>query len=187
MISKQAIVELLRVNDKAIARALVALNDRQTADEQAHQDVKYHNGMGFRPCHARMGTSMAQFYTARGYLSPKQIAYWRKPSASTGAMRIEIYAGQLLLVAQDKADKDTQAKQAAAIAVMGGAVNPQPKPARLVQAPVSPATLQATLQTLETKTLTEREMQELEAIADRDQTREEELNKFLARCQMEKG
>lgn len=181
MISKQAIVELLRTNDKAIARALVALNDRQTADEQAHQDVKYHNGMGFRPCHARMGTSMAQFYTARGYLSPKQIAYWRKPSPK-GAMRIEIYAGQLLLVAQDKA---TAAKQADAIAAMGGAVNPQPKPARMMPASVSPAALQATL--AQAAMLSEREMQEMEMIADRDQTREEELNKFLARCQMEKG
>jgi hypothetical protein len=178
MISKASIVELLRTNDKAIARALVALNDRQTLDEQATEDVRYRNGMGFRPCHARMGTSMAKFFTARGYLSPKQIAYWRKPSAK-GGMRIEIYAGQLLLVAEAKA---TQAKQAAAIAVVANIVNPAPAQ----RTPSTPAT--APKSTLAAQAmLSEREMQAMEAQADRDQTRDEELNKFLARCQMEKG
>ena len=46
-----------------------------------------------------MGTSMAKFYERNGYLSAKQIAYWRKPDR-TGTPRIAIYARQLLLVAQ---------------------------------------------------------------------------------------
>lgn len=105
MTTKQQIVELLKTNDKAVARALVALNARQTADEQSQETVKYDNGMGFRPCHARMGTSMATFYSRNGYLSPKQVAYWRGKD-KTGKMRIEIYAGQLLLVAIEKAAKE---------------------------------------------------------------------------------
>ena len=95
----ESIRNLLATNDKAVARALLALNARQTADEQATKHTTHDNGRGFRPCHARMGTSMAQFYERNGYLSQKQIAYWRKPDR-TGTPRIAIYARQLLLVAQ---------------------------------------------------------------------------------------
>jgi hypothetical protein len=104
MTTKADIVTLLAVNDKAVARALVALNKRQTQDEQAHETTKYANGMGFRPCDAARGTGMAQFYTARGYLTPKQIAFWRKREKN-GKMKIAVYAGQLLLVAEEKAQK----------------------------------------------------------------------------------
>lgn len=104
--NKQTIIDLLKTRDAAIARALIVLNDRQTADEQSSENTKYANGRGFRPCHARMGTSMAQFYSRNGYLSPKQIAYWRHPMKD-GKMRIEIYAGQLLEVAQLKAKQMT--------------------------------------------------------------------------------
>lgn len=100
--TKQDIINLLASNDKAVARALVALTARQTADEQVAETTKYQNGRGFRPCHARMGTSMAEFFTRNGYLSPKQVAYWRKPQKD-GKPRIAIYAGQLLEVAEEKA------------------------------------------------------------------------------------
>ena len=102
MHSKESIVQLLKTNDKAVARALVVLTARQTADEQAIEGTKYANGRGFRPCHARMGTSMAKFFERNGYLTPKQIAYWRAHD-KTGAMRIGIYAGQLLEEAKMKA------------------------------------------------------------------------------------
>lgn len=100
--NKQDIIDLLRTNDKAIARALLVLNERQTADEQVTEDTKYRNGQGFRPCHARMGSSMAKFYARTGYLSPRQVAYWRQPQKD-GKMRIGIYAGQLLEIAESKA------------------------------------------------------------------------------------
>lgn len=102
MTSKAEIVELLRTRDLAVARALLVLNERQTASEQATESTRYRNGEGFRPCHARMGTSMAEFFRRRGYLSPKQISYWRAPMKD-GKMRIEIYAGQLLEVAAARA------------------------------------------------------------------------------------
>lgn len=100
--NKQDIINLLATNDRAVARALIVLTARQTIDEQISENTKYHNGRGFRPCHARMGTSMAKFYERHGYLSPKQVAYWRKPQKD-GKARIAIYAGQLLEVAQEKA------------------------------------------------------------------------------------
>jgi hypothetical protein len=102
MTTKAEIVALLARNDKAIGRALVVLNERQTQDEQRSQDTKYHNGIGFTGADARMGTSMAQFFAARGYLSPKQLAYWRKPNVR-GVARIAKYAGQLLEIANQKA------------------------------------------------------------------------------------
>lgn len=99
--TKNDIIKLLATNDKAIARALVVLTERQTADEQASENTKYLNGQGFRPCHARMGTSMAKFYERNNYLTPRQIQYWRQPMKN-GKSRIEIYAGQLLQVAEAK-------------------------------------------------------------------------------------
>jgi len=115
MVSKEQIVKLLQEDDRAIARALVVLTARQTDDEQAAENTRYLNGRGYRPCHARMGTSMSQFFTRRGYLTPKQIAYWRVKE-KTGKMRIEIYVGQLLEEAQIKAAK----KAAATVAPLPG-------------------------------------------------------------------
>lgn len=102
------IVEMLRTNNTAVARALVVLYERQTADEKVTEGTRHHNNVGFRPCHARMGTSMAKFYLARGYLSPKQIAYWRQEGKQ--GMRISIYWRQLL----DAAHKKAAAQAAAA-------------------------------------------------------------------------
>lgn len=93
--NKERIVELLEKNDVAIGRALARLYERQTFDERQIQDAKYRNNQGFRPCHARMGSVMAEFFNKRGYLTPKQAAYWRVRD-KTGSMRIGIYANQLL-------------------------------------------------------------------------------------------
>jgi hypothetical protein len=48
-----------------------------------------------------MGTSMAEFYARRGYLTDKQLAYWKKPNRK-GVWRICKYAGQLLDAANAK-------------------------------------------------------------------------------------
>lgn len=101
MPTKDSITQLLTTNDKAVGRALLALRARQTHDEQQSLHTRYHNGKGFRPCDAHMGTSMANFFERNGYLSPKQLAYWRKPT-KTHALRIAVYAGQLLIVAQER-------------------------------------------------------------------------------------
>jgi len=112
MLTKESIVTLLQNDKRAVARALVVLTARQTADEQATEHTRHLNGRGFRPCHARMGTNMAQFFQRQGYLTDKQIAYWRMKDKS-GAMRIGIYAGQLLEEAELKQ------KQAEAYALQG--------------------------------------------------------------------
>lgn len=96
--------EKLLTDDRWLARALVALNERQTWDERRDETTRYHNEMGFRPMHAKRGTSMAQFYLRTGFLTPKQKAWWRATTDS-GKSRIEIYAGQLAKVAQEKEAK----------------------------------------------------------------------------------
>lgn len=102
MTTKAEIIQLLKTNDRAVARALVVLNERQTAVERSAESTINDNGVGFTPADARMGTSMAEFYTRFGRLSEKQLAYWRKPNVR-GVPRICKYAGQLLEIAQQKA------------------------------------------------------------------------------------
>ena len=100
--TKTEIIKLLETNDKAVARAVFVLNERQTFDEQNSETTVHHNGVGFTGADARMGTSMAKFYARSGFLTEKQIAYWRKPNKN-GVMRIAKYAGQLLEIAEAKA------------------------------------------------------------------------------------
>lgn len=107
--TKEKIVALLENNDLAVGRALERLYENQTFDEQTHEDVKYRNNKGFRPCHARMGTSMAVHFKRKGYLTPKQVSYWRVRD-KTGSMRIGIYAGQLLKIAEEKQKRVTMNK-----------------------------------------------------------------------------
>lgn len=93
--NKDRIVELLKTNDKAVGRALLRIYQNQTADEQVSKDVKYRNNKGFRPCHARVGAEMAEFFKSRGFLTAAQARYWRVADKN-GNMRIGIYATQLL-------------------------------------------------------------------------------------------
>ena len=100
--TRESIVQLLMTNDRAVARALVALTDRQTMHEKSMEVTVERNDRGFRPCHARRGTSMAKFFLDRGFLTQRQIAYWRVPQRD-GKPRITIYATQLLEIAKEKA------------------------------------------------------------------------------------
>lgn len=199
MVTKSEIINLLRTNDKAIARALVVLADRQTADEQASEATKYNNGRGFRPCHAHMGTSMAKFYKARGYLSPKQIAYWRA-KIKTGQMRIEIYAGQLLDAAQVKAAAKAQAVKSGGnhgvyqpatdmVKVNGEWERPAANPyvgqdvGNLMEERM--VLMEMNSNDPRIAQIDEAAMQAMEAESDRRQTELDEQRKFLAKLQME--
>ena len=88
------LIKLLMSSDVAIGEALVILKNRQTYDEQRDETTRHENDRGFRPCHARMGTSMAQFFERNGYLSAKQANWWRVRGKE--GSRIAIYHRQLL-------------------------------------------------------------------------------------------
>lgn len=100
-LTKQSIIDLLRTNDKAVLRALIVLNDRQTQDERVSEHTRYLNKQGFNAAHAKRGTSMVKFFNTRGYLTDAQIAWWRGKDAR-GNMRIGLYANQLLDAAKLK-------------------------------------------------------------------------------------
>lgn len=167
MMTKDQIVRLLETDDRAIARALVVLNELQTADEQRSEDTKYLNGQGFRPCHARMGTSMAKFFLRNNYLTPKQIAYWRK-LMNCGNMRIGIYWKQLAEAAERKAAVKAAKNPGGTNFVAPVVTAPAAKP--VVVAEIHPDEL---------------EMQRMEVEADRAQTRREEEAKHRAKNAME--
>jgi acetoacetate decarboxylase len=103
--NKNDIIKLLTTNDKAICRALVVINERQTEDEKTLLGTINANGRGFTPADAHMGTSMATYFEKWGKLSEKQLAYWKKPNAK-GTPRICKYANQLLEIALQKARID---------------------------------------------------------------------------------
>jgi len=107
------VVDVLARKDKvgmhAVGRALVHLFNRQTSDEQAVEDTRYDNGIGFTSADARMGTSMAKFYMKNGFLTPKQVAYWqatkKRDGTSLKRARITKYWRQLCEEAQKKMEK----------------------------------------------------------------------------------
>lgn len=101
LLNRETINVLLLQNDKALIRAILIVNQNQTVDEKLSGATRHHNGCGFRPVHAKIGTSMANFYVRRGYLTDKQIAYWRKLDRK-GMTRIGIYWRQLKEAAEDK-------------------------------------------------------------------------------------
>ena len=51
--TKEEIAAKLEADDHWLYRALLAIFDRQTADEKIAYDTKYRNGMGFNSADAR--------------------------------------------------------------------------------------------------------------------------------------
>lgn len=60
---------LLTMNDRAVERAILAIYNRQTYDEQVSSDTKHSNGIGFSGADARLGT-----YYAKWILSGKNLS-----------------------------------------------------------------------------------------------------------------
>lgn len=105
-ITLERILQLLmhpgELGRKAVGRALVALNNRQTIDEQREQETKYNNNKGFQKCHAKRGTSMAGYVERNGALTNAQWQWWTSPAPGGTRPRITIYASQLLAIALEK-------------------------------------------------------------------------------------
>jgi hypothetical protein len=93
-ITKEIIVEKLASNPKWLLAGIVAIYNRQTADEQSADATQEDNKMGFNGVDARFGSSLAKRILSGYSLSPKQMA--------AGAKMMKKYAGQLLLVAKEK-------------------------------------------------------------------------------------
>jgi phosphoribulokinase len=87
----EEIKALLAESDKAVARAILAIYNRQTEDEKIVKETSASNGVGYNGVDANFMSSLAQFYQAKGFLSAGQLKYGRKA--------IMKYAGQLTEIA----------------------------------------------------------------------------------------
>lgn len=96
--TKESIIRLLETRDDAVARAVHALYKLQTEQERRVEETLHHNGVGFSATHGHIGTSMGKDFAERGFLTPRQIRWWRVRTA-TGRQRIDIYAAQLAKIA----------------------------------------------------------------------------------------
>lgn len=98
--TKAEILQLLQSNDRAVERALIALYQRQTADEKLAETTSHVNRVGFSPAHAQKFTSFAK-QILRGYhLTARQLAFCRY--VTNGNSRIGRYWAQLVEVANAK-------------------------------------------------------------------------------------
>jgi hypothetical protein len=75
--SKSEMIEKLRkqINEKdsTAINTLMFVFAHQTNDEQIQDNVKYHNGMGFKPQDAERGSSFAKWYKDKGFFTAKQM------------------------------------------------------------------------------------------------------------------
>lgn len=90
--SKREIVEKLKKQivekDSTAIHTLMFVYANQMEDEQRHETVKYHNGIGFKPQDARIGCLLAKWYKEKGFFTAKQIAYVKR--------MVQKYAGQVV-------------------------------------------------------------------------------------------
>lgn len=94
MITRADIHNLLMRNDRAVERAILAIHNRQTQDEQASHTTRYSNGIGFRANHASKGS-----YYAKWLLQGKHLSPWHLSQARTIALH---YTKQLTEIANSK-------------------------------------------------------------------------------------
>jgi hypothetical protein len=74
---KQWIITVLE-KPRNVELAIVAIYNRQTADEQATRSTNQNNSRGFNGLDAEFGTSLAQAVIKYGSLSPRQAPHARK-------------------------------------------------------------------------------------------------------------
>lgn len=91
MWTKERIAELLRRNDLAVEKAIVAIYNRQTQDEKSSEDTKHHTGVGFSGAHAKRGS-----YYARWILGNRHLTHGHLERARAIALR---YTQQLAEIA----------------------------------------------------------------------------------------
>jgi hypothetical protein len=89
--TRTEIEALINSNDRAVERAMVAIWERQTRDEQATETTRHHNGIGFSGWTAKSGTYFANWVRSGRSLTGKHLAKARKIALH--------HAGQLTRIA----------------------------------------------------------------------------------------
>jgi hypothetical protein len=91
---KEEIKDKILLDDKWLCRGIVAIFNKQTAEEQTVEETIKDNGVGFTGADGHLLTSFAKQYISKGYLSDKQISWARRKMIK--------YAGQLAKIANGK-------------------------------------------------------------------------------------
>ena len=86
--TRDKIDHLLRTNDRAVERAILAIWRRQTSDEQRAGDTKHNNGVGFCSWSAKKGS-----YYARWIQGGRHLSGWHLQNARRIALH---HSGQLV-------------------------------------------------------------------------------------------
>ena len=89
--TRTEIEALINTNDRAVERAMVAIWERQTRDEQATETTRHHNGIGFSGWTAKSGTYFANWVRSGRSLTGRHLAKARKIALH--------HAGQLTRIA----------------------------------------------------------------------------------------
>ena len=95
--SREEIEEKVKSDDRWLYRAILAIFDKQTADEKIEEETKHHNGVGFTGVDAPFFSSLAKWLkrvkdqSGTMFLTPKQKTAARK--------QIVKYCGQLTKIA----------------------------------------------------------------------------------------
>jgi hypothetical protein len=92
--TREKVIELLDRNPRAVERAIVALYNLQTADEQAAGITRLQNGAGFSAFDAKAGTYYAEWILSGKRLSGKYLAKAREMAKK--------YVGQLVAIAASR-------------------------------------------------------------------------------------
>ena len=92
--TKETLWAILEVNDNQLAKALVALYNRQTEDEQETKETRERNGVGFNGVDGQFLSSIAEGFKKYGRLTDRQVVAVRKS--------LKKYCGQLVDIANSK-------------------------------------------------------------------------------------
>lgn len=90
--SKTEIIERLKsqieVKDSTAIHTLLFVYDNQIEDEKASKSVRHHNGVGFKPQDAVIGSNFATWYKEKGFFTERQMRSVKR--------LVKKYAGQIV-------------------------------------------------------------------------------------------
>jgi hypothetical protein len=86
---------LLTMNDRAVERAIVAIYNRQTADEKSSQNTTHSNGVGFSGADASLGSYYAKWILSGRNLTGNHLSKARMMSQKYVRQLVEIATARI--------------------------------------------------------------------------------------------
>jgi len=105
--TREDLATALLTNQRLLERAIVAIYERQTQDEQRDRSTKHHNGRGFTPADAKRGTRLARWIL--GGITKYNRPYGQNLTGHHLELAREImpkYARQLLRIMRERSEQE---------------------------------------------------------------------------------